>query len=413
MDSLQKTNTCQMINKSDKLTGVCYDIRGPVLKAAKRLEAQGAKVLKLNIGNPAPFGFSAPDDIVRDMIHNLSDAEGYCDSKGLYSARVAIYHYYQKRAIQNLDFENIYIGNGVSELILMTMQALLNDGDEMLIPAPDYPLWTAAVNLSGGQAVHYRCDESVDWSPDIEDIKNKITDRTRGILLINPNNPTGAVYSRELLLEVVELARRHDLIVFSDEIYEKILYDNQEFTSIASLADDVMFVTFNGLSKTYRVAGYRTGWMVISGRTQQAKGYIQGLDILSSMRLCANVPAQFAIQTALGGYQSINDLIQGDGRLNQQRLLAYEKINEIPGLSTTKPAGALYCFVKVDQQRFGITDDEQMVLDLLLQEKILLVHGRAFNWPDADHFRLVFLPQIEVLTEAIDRMGNFFSNYQQ
>ena len=402
-----------MINKSDKLTGVCYDIRGPVLAAAKRLEEQGAKVLKLNIGNPAPFGFSAPDDIVRDMIHNLPDAEGYCDSKGLYSARVAIYHYYQKRQIQNLNFEHIYIGNGVSELIVMTMQGLLNDGDEMLIPAPDYPLWTAAVHLSGGHAVHYRCDESADWAPDVDDIKSKITPKTRGILLINPNNPTGAVYSREQLLEIVEIAREHNLIVFSDEIYEKILYDDIDFTSVASLADDVMFVTFNGLSKTYRVAGYRTGWMVISGKTHEAKGYLEGLDILSSMRLCANVPSQFAIQTALGGYQSINDLIQGSGRLNQQRLLAHRMINDIPGLSTTKPAGALYCFVKVDRERFGIEDDEQMVLDLLLQEKILLVHGRAFNWPDPDHFRLVFLPQKEVLTEAIQGMERFFSHYQQ
>jgi alanine-synthesizing transaminase len=401
-----------MINKSKKLKGVCYDIRGPVLDAAIELEKQGNKILKLNIGNPASFDFEAPDDMVKDLINNLPQAEGYCDSKGLYSARVAIFQHYQQK-LPNLSFENIFIGNGVSELILMSMQGLLNDGDEILIPSPDYPLWTAAVNLSGGKAHHYICDEDKNWEPNIEDIKAKITAKTRGIVVINPNNPTGAVYSKTKLLEIIEIARQHNLIIYSDEIYDKIIYDGTEFTSIASLADDVLFVTFNGLSKNYRAAGYRTGWMVLSGITHTAKDYIQGLEIISSMRLCANVPTQFAIQTALGGYQSINELIVGDGRLNQQRLTAYEMINDIPGLSTTKPKGALYCFVKVDTDKFNITNDEQMVLDLLKQKQILLVHGTGFNWEKPDHFRLVFLPNKQILTEAITRMSDFFANYQQ
>lgn len=401
------------ISKSNKLKGVCYDIRGPVLKAAKRLEDQGEKILKLNIGNPAPFGFDAPDGIVRDVVHNITRAEGYCDSKGIYSARVAIYQYYQKRAFKNLDIENIIIGNGVSELIVMTMQALLNDGDEMLIPAPDYPLWTAAVNLSGGHAVHYSCDETNDWAPDLADMEAKITDNTRGIVLINPNNPTGAVYTETQLKAVIELARKHQLIIFSDEIYELIRYDDTPYTSIATLADDVMFVTFNGLSKTYRVAGYRTGWVVISGQIENAGEYLDGLNILSSMRLCANVPTQYAIQAALGGKQSIFDLTAAAGRLNKQRLLAHEMINAIPGLSTTLPKGALYCFVKIDTKRFNIKDDEKFILDLLLKKHILLVHGTAFNWPEPDHFRLVYLPQIEVLESALDRLGDFLKTYRQ
>ncbi len=401
-----------MISKSTKLKGVCYDIRGPVLDAAVELEKQGNKILKLNIGNPAAFDFEAPDDIVKDLINNLPQAEGYCDSKGLYSARVAIFQHYQQE-LANLQFENIFIGNGVSELILMSMQALLNDGDEILIPSPDYPLWTAAVNLSGGKACHYLCDEENDWQPNIEDIKAKITSKTRGIVVINPNNPTGAVYSQATLQKIIDIARQHNLIIYSDEIYDKIIYDGNQFTSIASLADDVLFVTFNGLSKNYRAAGYRTGWMVLSGTTHTAKDYIQGLEIISSMRLCANVPTQFSIQTALGGYQSINELISDGGRLNQQRLTAYKMINDIPGLSTTKPKGALYCFVKVDTDKFNITDDEQMVLDLLQQKQILLVHGTGFNWKKPDHFRLVFLPNNQILTEAITRMGDFFANYQQ
>ena len=401
-----------MIKKSRRLLGVCYDIRGPVLDAAKELEDQGNKILKLNIGNPAAFGFATPDDIVKDVMHNLSSAEGYCDSKGLYSARVAIYQHYQQ-SFRHLQFENIFIGNGVSELILMSMQALLNDNDEVLIPAPDYPLWTAAANLAGGTAVHYLCDEQDNWSPNIEDIKAKINKNTKAIVVINPNNPTGAVYSKQTLLEIIELARKCKLIIYSDEIYDKILYDDAQFTSIASLADDIMFVTFNGLSKTYRAAGYRTGWMVLSGKTEHAAGYIQGLEIIASMRLCANVPTQYAIQTALGGFQSINELTATGGRLNQQRLMTYEMINQIPGLSTTRPQGALYCFVKVDSQRFNIKNDEQMILDLLKQQHILLVHGTGFNWHKPDHFRLVYLPHKQVLKEAITRMGDFFANYQQ
>lgn len=400
-------------NKSEKLKGVCYDIRGPVLDAAKRIEDQGEKVLKLNIGNPAAFGFDAPDDIVRDVVHNITDAEGYCDSKGIYPARVAIYQYYQKRQLKNLDIDNIFIGNGVSELIVMTMQALLNDGDEILIPAPDYPLWTAAVNLSGGKAVHYLCDENNDWGPDLDDMEAKISNKTRGIVLINPNNPTGAVYTKKQLQAVIDLARKHQLIIFSDEIYELIRYDNTPFTSIASMAEDLMFITFNGLSKTYRVAGYRTGWMVISGNTLNASDYIDGLNILSSMRLCANVPTQYAIQSALGGHQSINALTEGVGRLNKQRLLAHEMINAIPGLSTTLPQGALYCFVKIDSARFNITNDEQFILDLLIEKHILLVHGTAFNWPEPNHFRLVYLPQIEVLEDALLRLKDFLKTYRQ
>ena len=401
-----------MIKKSDKLKGVCYDIRGPVLDAANAMEKNGQKILKLNIGNPGAFGFETPEDIVKDVIHNLPNAEGYCDSKGLYSARVAIYQHYQEK-ISKFKFEHIFIGNGVSELILMAMKALLNNGDEILIPAPDYPLWTAAVNLSGGRAVHYLCDEEKDWEPDLDDIESKITDKTRGIVVINPNNPTGAVYSEKTLLKIIEVARKHNLIVFSDEIYDKVLYDDTQFTSTASLADDLMFVTFNGLSKNYRAAGYRTGWMVISGKTEDAADYIQGLEMVSSMRLCANVPTQFAIQTALGGFQSINQLVAGEGRLNQQRLTAYNMLNNIPGVSTTKPKGAMYCFVKVDTERFNIKNDEQMILDLLKSKQILLVHGTGFNWPKPDHFRLVFLPHKEVLEEAINRMADFFSDYQQ
>ncbi len=401
------------IDKSDKLHGVCYDIRGPVLDHAHRLEEEGHRILKLNIGNPAPFGFEAPDEIILDVIYNLRNAQGYCESKGLFAARKAIMQECQQLQIPNVEIDDIYIGNGVSEMIVMSMQALLNDGDEMLIPSPDYPLWTAAVNLAGGTAVHYRCDEQSDWIPDINDIASKITDKTRGIVVINPNNPTGAVYTKEHLTQVIELARKHDLIIFSDEIYELIRYDDTPFTSIASLADDVMFVTFNGLSKTYRVAGYRTGWMVISGQTQNAKDYIDGLNILSSMRLCDNVPTQYAIQSALGGKQSLLELTRGDGRLNRQRMMAHQMINNIPGLSTTLPEGALYCFVKIDTKRFNITDDEQFILDLLISKHILLVHGSAFNWPEPNHFRLVYLPQAEVLEDALNRLADFLRSYRQ
>lgn len=401
------------INKSNNLSGVCYDIRGPVLNAANKLEAEGHKILKLNIGNPAPFGFEAPEDIVKDVIHNLPHAEGYTDSKGVYSARVAIYQHYQNKGVNNLELDNIFIGNGVSELILMSMQALLNANDEVLIPAPDYPLWTASVKLASGNPVHYMCDEQSEWLPDLNDIESKITANTQAIVLINPNNPTGAVYPKEFLLEFLEMARKHQLIVYSDEIYDKILYDETPFHSLATLADDVFIVTFSGLSKTYRVAGYRTGWMVLSGPTHQACGYIDGLNILSSMRLCANVPTQYAIQTALGGYQSINELIVPEGRLYQQRELAWQMLNQIEGISCNKPNGAFYMFPKIDIKKFAINNDEQMILDLLLEQHMLLVHGRAFNWPEPDHFRLVFLPEYKQLEKGLSNLGSFFNSYQQ
>lgn len=401
------------IEKSHKLDEVCYDIRGPVLKEAKRLEEEGHHVLKLNIGNPAPFGFNAPEEILVDVIRNLPTAQGYCDSKGLYSARKAIMQHYQARHMRDLTVEDIYIGNGVSELIVQSMQALLNIGDEMLVPAPDYPLWTAAVSLANGKTVHYLCDEGADWFPDLADIRRKITPRTKGIVIINPNNPTGAVYSKALLLEIIEIAREHHLIIFSDEIYDKILYDDAQHHSVAALAPDLFTVTFNGLSKAYRVAGFRQGWMVLHGPKKQAKGYIEGLDMLASMRLCANVPMQHAIQTALGGYQSINELIQPKGRLYEQREIAWKMLNDIPGLSCTKPAGALYMFPKLDTKRFHVHDDQKMVLDLLLQEKVLLVHGRAFHWPDPDHVRIVILPSVNELTQAIEKLKRFLSFYHQ
>ncbi|MBD1227391.1 pyridoxal phosphate-dependent aminotransferase [Xenorhabdus griffiniae] len=401
------------INKSSKLDNVCYDIRGNTLKEAKRLEEEGNKILKLNIGNPAPFGFEAPDEILVDVIRNLPTAQGYSDSKGLYSARKAIMQHYQARNMLDVTVEDIFIGNGVSELIVQSMQALLNTGDEMLVPAPDYPLWTAAVSLSSGNAVHYLCDEQQGWFPDLDDIRRKITPRTRGIVIINPNNPTGAVYSKELLLEIVEIARQHNLIIFADEIYDKILYDDAQHHPIAALAPDLFTVTFNGLSKTYRVAGFRQGWMVLNGPKKQAKDYIEGLEMLASMRLCANVPMQHAIQTALGGYQSISEFIFPGGRLYEQRNRAWELINQIPGVSCVKPMGALYMFPKIDTKRFNIYDDQKMVLDLLLQEKVLLVQGTAFNWPDPDHFRIVTLPHIADLQMAIEKFARFIGNYRQ
>ncbi|MGL5759687.1 pyridoxal phosphate-dependent aminotransferase [Plesiomonas sp.] len=402
-----------LLNKSIKLDNVCYDIRGPVLKEAKRLEEEGHNILKLNIGNPAPFGFDAPDEILVDVIRNLPTAQGYCDSKGLYSARKAIMQHYQKRNMMDITVEDIYIGNGVSELIVMAMQALLNTGDEILVPAPDYPLWTAAVSLSGGNAVHYMCDEDAGWFPDIDDIKRKITPNTKGIVIINPNNPTGAVYSEELLLEVVEVARQHNLTIFADEIYDKILYDEAKHHSIAALAPDLLTVTFNGLSKTYRVAGFRQGWMVLNGPKKHAKGYIEGLDMLASMRLCANVPMQHAIQTAIGGYQSISEFIQPGGRLYEQRNRAWELINQIPGISCVKPMGALYMFPRLDQKKFNIQNDQKMVFDLLMQEKVLLVQGTGFNWPQHDHFRIVTLPRVDTLEMAIGKLDRFFADYHQ
>ena len=401
------------ILKSNKLANVFYDIRGPVLDAAKRMEEEGHRILKLNIGNPKPFGLDAPEEIIQDVIYNLPDSEGYCDSKGLFSARKAIMQYTQQKKIQNVGIEDIIIGNGVSELIVMCMQGLLNNGDEVLVPAPDYPLWTGGVSLGGGKAVHYLCDEQSDWYPDMDDIRSKVTDRTRAMVIINPNNPTGAVYPDEVLKEMLEIARENDLIVFSDEIYDKILFDGVTHTSTASLADDLLIITFNGLSKNYRLAGFRSGWMIISGAKHKARDYIQGLEMLATMRLCANVPSMHAIQTALGGYQSIFDLVNGDGRIVQQRDIAYEMLNDIPGVSCVKPKGALYCFPKVDIKKFNIRNDEHMVLDLLEQQKILLVHGTAFNWPDPDHFRVVFLPRPEDLTAAMQRMKQFFEGYHQ
>ena len=401
------------IDKSHKLDDVCYDIRGPVHKEARRLEDEGHRIIKLNIGNPAPFGFDAPEEIIKDVILNMPQSQGYCDSKGLFSARKAVMQYYQQKGMRKVDIDDIYIGNGASELIVMAMQALLNNGDEMLVPSPDYPLWTAAVTLSGGHAVHYRCDEGADWYPDLDDIRARITPRTRGLVLINPNNPTGAVYGSEFQLELIEIARQHNLIIFADEIYDKILYDDISHTSVCTQCDDVMVVTFNGLSKAYRACGFRQGWMVITGPKGRARGYIEGLEMLASMRLCANVPMQHAIQTALGGYQSINELILPGGRLRRQRDKAWELLNEIHGVSCVKPKGALYMFPRLDPKVYDIRDDQKMVFDLLQQEKLLLVQGTGFNWPAPDHFRLVFLPREEELEEAIGRLARFLKGYKQ
>lgn len=399
--------------KSAKLDHVCYDIRGPVHKEAIRLEEEGHKVLKLNIGNPAPFGFEAPDEILIDVIRNLPSAQGYCDSKGLYSARKAIVHYYQTKNLLNVTVNDVYIGNGVSELITMAMQALLNDGDEILIPAPDYPLWTAAATLAGGTVRHYLCDEENDWFPDPADIEAKITPATKAIVIINPNNPTGAVYSKALLEEIVEIARRHNLIIFADEIYDKILYDGAVHHHIAALAPDVLTITFNGLSKAYRVAGFRMGWMVLSGPKHHAQGYIEGLDMLASMRLCANTPMQHAIQTALGGYQSINEFILPGGRLLEQRNIAYDMLTQIPGISCVKPKGAMYLFPKIDTEMYNITDDACFIFDLLQQEKVLLVQGSGFNWPKPDHFRVVTLPHVHQIEEAMTKLERFLKHYRQ
>jgi alanine-synthesizing transaminase len=398
--------------KSHKLDEVLYDIRGPVLREAKRLEEEGYQILRLNIGNPAPFGFNAPDEILHDIILNLQAAQGYSDSKGLFSARKAVMQEFQKKDVY-VGIEDIFIGNGVSELIVMAMQGLLDNGDEILVPAPDYPLWTAAVNLAGGRAVHYLCDESSDWVPDLADLESKISNYTKGIVVINPNNPTGAVYPQDVLERIVELARIHELIVFADEIYEKIVYDDNQFVPVSSLAGDILCITFNGLSKSYRSAGFRAGWMVISGRKSIAADYLEGLEILANMRLCSNVPAQFGIQTALGGYQSIQDLVRPGGRLFEQRNHAHELINQIPGLSCVKPKGALYLFPRIDVQRFGIRDDQRFVLDLLMEQKILLVQGTGFNWPEPDHFRVVFLPSTEDLRTAMQRLGTFLADYSQ
>lgn len=401
------------IGQSEKLAKVCYDIRGPVLEVAKQLEEDGNRILKLNIGNPAPFGFDAPDEILQDVIRNLNNAQGYSDSKGLFSARKAIMQECQQIGIDGVDIEDIYLGNGVSELIVMSMQALLNNNDEVLVPAPDYPLWTAAVSLAGGNPVHYVCDEAADWYPDVDDIESKITSRTRAIVIINPNNPTGAVYSPEILQDIIRIARKHQLIIFSDEIYSKILYDDAVHTPIASLCDDLFIVTFNGLSKSYRLAGFRSGWMILSGAREAASKYIEGLEILSNMRLCSNVPAQYAVQTALGGYQSINELILPGGRLREQRDAVYNLLTDIPGVSCVKPKGAIYMFPKLDPVMYPIADDEKFVLELLEREKILLVQGSAFNIKDTQHLRIVFLPTVDVLQQSVAKIERFLGKWAQ
>ncbi|MFJ9840968.1 pyridoxal phosphate-dependent aminotransferase [Kitasatospora sp. NPDC101155] len=399
--------------QSTKLANVCYDIRGPVLDEAMRLEEQGHRILKLNTGNPATFGFEAPPEILQDILRNLSNAHGYGDSKGLLSARRAVVMHYEDRGLHGLSVDDVFLGNGVSELIQLAMTALLDDGDEVLVPAPDYPLWTASVSLAGGTAVHYRCDEQAEWYPDLADIEAKVTDRTRAIVVINPNNPTGAVYPREVLEGIVEIARRHQLVVYADEIYDKILYDDAEHVPLATLAPDLFCVTFNGLSKAYRVAGFRSGWMVLSGDRNRAHSYVEGLTVLASMRLCANMPAQHAVAAALGGRQSIRDLVLPGGRLLASRDAAYELLNQIPGVSCVKPKGALYAFPRLDPKVYKIKDDARMVLDLLRSQRILLVQGTGFNWPEPDHFRLVTLPRAEEITDAVTRIGDFLSGYTQ
>ena len=402
----------KLLAKSNKLANVCYDIRGPVLQRARQMEDEGQRIIKLNIGNPASFGFEVPEEIMQDVIRNMGDAGGYTDSKGLFAPRKAIMHSTQAKHIKGVTVDDIIIGNGVSELIVMAMQALVNNGDQVLVPMPDYPLWTAAVTLAGGRAQHYLCDEATGWLPDLADMEAKITASTRGIVIINPNNPTGALYPRETLLGIIDIARRHDLVIFADEIYDKVLYDEAEHVSIASLADDVLFVTFNGLSKNYRTCGYRAGWMVISGEKAHASDYIEGLNMLASMRLCANVPGQLAIQTALGGYQSIDDLVSPTGRLCKQRDLAYDMLTAIPGVTCVKPKAALYLFPKLDSKIYPIKDDQQFILELLLEEKVLLVQGTGFNWKTPDHLRIVFLPNVDDLTEAIKRIARFLENYR-
>jgi alanine-synthesizing transaminase len=403
----------QPVLKSVKLANVCYDIRGPVMARSRQMEEEGHRIIKLNIGNPAAFGFEAPDEIVRDVIHNLPNASGYVESKGLFAARKAVMHYTQAKHIADVQVGDIYIGNGVSELIVMTMQALLDSGDEVLVPTPDYPLWTAAVTLAGGTPCHYLCDEGAGWLPDLNDIRAKITPATRAIVVINPNNPTGALYPTGLLLELVEIARQHQLIVYADEIYDKVLYDGATHTSIASLAEDVLFVTFNGLSKNYRACGYRAGWAVVSGEKRHARDYIEGLEMLASMRLCSNVPAQYAIQTALGGYQSIDDLVAPHGRLCRQRDLAHDLLTSIPGVSCRKPQAAMYLFPRLDPRIYPITNDQHFILELLLEEKVLVVQGTGFNWPHPDHFRVVFLPNVDDLQEAMGRIARFLDGYRK
>ncbi len=401
------------ITKSAKLANVCYDIRGPVMERAKQMEEEGHAIIKLNIGNLAVFGFDAPEEIRQDMIRNLPNAAAYSDSKGIFVARKAVMQYTQEQGIKGVTLDDIYLGNGASELIVMATNGLLNDGDEMLLPAPDYPLWTAAVSLSGGMPVHYMCDENNGWMPDLADIRAKITPRTKGIVVINPNNPTGALYSDELLKGIIEIAREHNLVIMADEVYDKVLYDGAKHTAMASLADDVLTLTFNSLSKSYRSCGYRAGWLVVSGDKKSAKDYIEGLNMLSSMRLCANVPGQWAIQTALGGYQTINDLVCEGGRLRRQRDLAYELVSNIPGVSCVKPSAGLYMFPRLDPAVYPIDDDQQFILDMLQETRVLLVQGTGFNWPQPDHFRIVFLPHEDDLREAIGRVAKFLEAYRK
>lgn len=402
-----------MFEKTDKLNNVCYDIRGPVVDAADKMIKQGQKILKLNVGNPAPFDFDAPEEIIDDIKLNIRNSEGYSDSKGIFSARKAIMQYCQLKNIDNVGLDDIYTGNGVSELIVMAMQGLLNNGDEILIPSPDYPLWTAAATLAGGKAVHYICDENQDWFPDLEDIKAKITPKTKAIVIINPNNPTGALYSKDLLSGIVKIARENDLIIFADEIYDRLVMDDEKHVSIASLCPDIFCVTFNGLSKSHRVAGFRSGWMCLSGEKKHVQGYIEGLNMLSSMRLCANVPAQSIIQTAIGGVQSADELLLPGGRIYEQREYIYNVLSDIPGISVVKPKAAFYIFPKIDIKKFDIVDDEKFVLDFLREKRVLLVHGRGFNYPEPDHFRIVYLPRIEDLKKAANKLENFLSSYKQ
>lgn len=412
-NSITGGSAMREFKKSSKLDHVLYDVRGPVVEEAARMEARGTQVLKLNIGNPAPFGFRTPDEVIYDMSQQLTECEGYSPSQGLFSARKAIMQYAQLKKIPNVTIDDIYTGNGVSELINLCMSALLDNGDEILIPSPDYPLWTACATLAGGKAVHYICDEQSDWYPDLEDMKKKINDRTKAIVIINPNNPTGSLYPREILQQIVDLAREHQLIIFSDEIYDRLVMDGAQHISIASMAPDVFCVTFSGLSKSHMIAGFRIGWMVLSGNKEAAKDYIEGIKMLSNMRLCSNVPAQSVVQTALGGHQSVNDYIVPGGRIYEQREYVYKALSDIPGISVVKPKAAFYMFPKLDVKKFRITNDEKFALDLLREKKILIVHGGGFNWHQPDHFRVVYLPRVEVLKDAITKIGDFLSYYHQ
>lgn len=400
-------------DKSSKLEHVAYDIRGPILDEANRMMANGEKILRLNTGNPAEFGFTAPDEVIRDLIVNARNSEAYSDSKGIFSARKAIMQYCQLKGFPHVDIDDIYLGNGVSEMISISLQALLDDGDEVLVPMPDYPLWAACISLAGGNAVHYRCDEQADWYPDIDDIKSKITSNTKAIVVINPNNPTGALYSEDLLKEIVEIARQNDLIIFADEIYDRLVMDGQKHTAIASLAPDVFCVSMNGLSKSHRICGFRVGWMVLSGPKANVRGYIEGLNMLANMRLCANVLGQHVVQTSLGGYQSVDELLMPGGRIYEQRNFIYKAVNEVPGLSAVKPTAGLYIFPKIDREMYRIDDDEQFCLELLKQEKVMLVPGKGFNWTEPDHFRIVYLPRVEELAEVQAKLTRVLSQYRR